>query len=178
MLSEKAKGKQRADPILEDVPEHGGLTQRELMVRFTEGVQDLVLRLAEHDSVHDVKVKVRPPRPSHPVTYTPFQLPGTSDPRRTSPAAAPPLAPHTRGAPAHGQHEVGVVAQHARGAPAACRRKGQRWRRLVDSTDCARSKLGALAATLFRRPAALRGRGGRRCPGPGTPTRRHFLFLC
>ncbi|KAF8272756.1 DUF2407 C-terminal domain-containing protein [Lactarius quietus] len=63
MLSEKAKGKQRADPIPEDVPEHGGLTQRELMVRFTEGVQDLVLRLAEHDSVHDVKVKIREGRP-------------------------------------------------------------------------------------------------------------------
>jgi hypothetical protein len=59
MLSEKAKGKQRAAPIPEDVPEHGGLTQRELMVRFTEGVQDLVLRIASHDSVHDVKVKVR-----------------------------------------------------------------------------------------------------------------------
>ena len=68
MLSEKAKGKQRADPIPEDVPEHGGLTQRELMVRFTEGVQDLVLRIAEHDSVHDVKVKVRPiPCPSLPL---------------------------------------------------------------------------------------------------------------
>jgi hypothetical protein len=64
MLSEKAKGKQRADPILEDVPEHGGgSTPRELMVRFTEGVQDLVLRLAEQDSVHDVKVKIRDARP-------------------------------------------------------------------------------------------------------------------
>jgi hypothetical protein len=63
MLSEKAKGKQRADPIPEDVPEHGGLTQRELMVRFTEGVQDLVLRLTEHDSVHVVKVKIREERP-------------------------------------------------------------------------------------------------------------------
>ena len=59
MLSEKAKGKQRADPIPEDVPEHGRLTQRELMVRFTEGVQDLVLHLAEHDLVRDVKIKVR-----------------------------------------------------------------------------------------------------------------------
>jgi hypothetical protein len=64
MLSEKAKGKQRADPIPEDVPEHGSLTQRELMVRFTEGVQDLVLRLTEHDSVHDVKIKVRPAHPT------------------------------------------------------------------------------------------------------------------
>jgi|SRR6266702_1991100 len=62
MLSEKAKGKQRADPISEDLPGHGGLNPRELMVRFTEGVQDLVLRLTEHDSVHDVKVQVRPTR--------------------------------------------------------------------------------------------------------------------
>jgi hypothetical protein len=74
MLSEKAKGKQRADPIPEDVPEHGSLTQRELMVRFTEGVQDLVLRLTEHDSVHDVKIKVRPAHPTR-VIRTPFELP-------------------------------------------------------------------------------------------------------
>lgn len=33
------------------------------MVRFTEGVQDLVLRLTEHDSVHDVKLKIREARP-------------------------------------------------------------------------------------------------------------------
>ncbi|KAH9033327.1 hypothetical protein EDB84DRAFT_1588364 [Lactarius hengduanensis] len=63
MLSEKAKGKQRAHPISEDVPEHGGSTPYELMVRFTEGVQDLVLRLTEHDSVHDVKLKIREARP-------------------------------------------------------------------------------------------------------------------
>ncbi|KAI9464956.1 DUF2407 C-terminal domain-containing protein [Lactarius psammicola] len=63
MLSEKAKGKQRADPISEDVPGHGSSTPRELMVRFTEGVQDLVLRLTEHDSVHDVKVQIREARP-------------------------------------------------------------------------------------------------------------------
>ncbi|KAH9002782.1 hypothetical protein EDB86DRAFT_3063289 [Lactarius hatsudake] len=63
MLSEKAKGKQRADPIAEDVPEHGGSTPHELMVRFTEGVQDLLLRLTEHDSVHDVKLKIREARP-------------------------------------------------------------------------------------------------------------------
>ncbi|KAH9080325.1 DUF2407 C-terminal domain-containing protein [Lactarius deliciosus] len=63
MLSEKAKGKQRAHPIAEDVPEHGGSTPHELMVRFTEGVQDLLLRLTEHDSVHDVKLKIREARP-------------------------------------------------------------------------------------------------------------------
>ena len=54
-LSEKAKGKQRAVPI----PENGGpIPPRELMVRFTEGVQDLVLQVAENDSVRDVKAKV------------------------------------------------------------------------------------------------------------------------
>lgn len=62
-LSDKAKGKQRADPITEGVPGRGSSTPRELMVRFTEGVQDLVLRLTEHDSVHDVKVKIREARP-------------------------------------------------------------------------------------------------------------------
>ena len=138
------------------------------MVRFTEGVQDLVLCLTEHDSVHDVKIKVRPAHPF--VICTPFQLQGTSDSRRTPPAASPPLAPHTRWSPAHRQHATGVVAQHARGAPAARRHKRQRRRRLVDSTKCARSKLGILAAALLCRPATLRGRGGRRCSGPGTPT--------
>jgi hypothetical protein len=60
-LSEKAKGKQRADPIPEDVFNNGGpIPPRQLMVRFTEGVQDLVLKVAEDDSVRDVKAKVSP----------------------------------------------------------------------------------------------------------------------
>ncbi|KAH9991249.1 hypothetical protein BJV77DRAFT_1068389 [Russula vinacea] len=63
-LSEKAKGKQRADPIREDAFNHGGpIPPRQLMVRFTEGVQDLVLHIAEHDSVRDVKAKIREARP-------------------------------------------------------------------------------------------------------------------
>ncbi|KAI0304250.1 DUF2407 C-terminal domain-containing protein [Multifurca ochricompacta] len=64
-LSEKAKGKQRANLIPEDTAaEHGSLTpKRELMVRFTEGVQDLVLRVAGQDTVRDVKVKIREARP-------------------------------------------------------------------------------------------------------------------
>jgi hypothetical protein len=58
-LSEKAKGKQRAEPIPEDVFNNGGpIPPRHLMVRFTEGVQDLVLQVAENDSVRDVKTKV------------------------------------------------------------------------------------------------------------------------
>jgi hypothetical protein len=58
-LSEKAKGKQRADPIPEDALNRSNPPPpRELMVRFTDGVQDLVLHIAEHDSVRDVKAKV------------------------------------------------------------------------------------------------------------------------
>jgi hypothetical protein len=78
-LSEKAKGKQRADPIPEDAFNRGGpIPQRQLMVRFTEGVQDLVLHVAEHDSVRDVKAKVCMPCPwllspySPPVLYRPI----------------------------------------------------------------------------------------------------------
>jgi len=63
-LSEKAKGKQRAEPIAEDVLNNGGpIPPRQLMVRFTEGVEDLVLQVAEDDSVRDVKVKIREARP-------------------------------------------------------------------------------------------------------------------
>ncbi|KAF8500799.1 DUF2407 C-terminal domain-containing protein [Russula emetica] len=63
-LSEKAKGKQRADPIPKDVFNNGGpIPPRQLMVRFTEGVQDLVLQVAEDDSVRDVKAKIREARP-------------------------------------------------------------------------------------------------------------------
>ncbi|KAF8517414.1 DUF2407 C-terminal domain-containing protein [Hysterangium stoloniferum] len=61
-LSEKAKGKQRAD--------HPGVTnmmdpmppQRELAVRFTEGVQDLTLYVSEGDTVRDMKTKIRAQR--------------------------------------------------------------------------------------------------------------------
>ena len=60
-LSEKAKGKQRADTISEDIFNRGGpVPLRELMVRFTEGIQDLVLHVAEHDLARDVKTKVCP----------------------------------------------------------------------------------------------------------------------
>ena len=60
-LSEKAKGKQRADTTPEDVFDTTAPPpSRDLMVRFTDGVQDLVLHIAEHDSVRDVKAKVRP----------------------------------------------------------------------------------------------------------------------
>ncbi|ETW81462.1 hypothetical protein HETIRDRAFT_439906 [Heterobasidion irregulare TC 32-1] len=59
-LSDKAKGKQRAvDPIISDIPQK---LSRELMVRFTEGIPDLVLRVEERDSVRDVKLKIRTAR--------------------------------------------------------------------------------------------------------------------
>ena len=60
-LSEKAKGKQRAVDSITDVPE---TLSRELMVRFTEGIPDLVLRVEEKDSVRDVKLKVCSLRPA------------------------------------------------------------------------------------------------------------------
>lgn len=55
MLSEKAKGKQRAiDPEPEGEPD-----SRSLTIRFTEGIPDLVLLLTSADAVRDVKAKVR-----------------------------------------------------------------------------------------------------------------------
>lgn len=57
MLSERAKGKQRK---VELAPEtHGAPPTRELTVRFTEGEPDLVLQIAEKDTVRDVKANVR-----------------------------------------------------------------------------------------------------------------------
>jgi len=56
-LSAKAKGKQRAvDPPLEEGknPERS----RELVIRFTEGIPDLTLRVDENDAVRDVKKSV------------------------------------------------------------------------------------------------------------------------
>lgn len=75
-LSEKAKGKQRADPIPENAFDSTAPPPpRELMVRFTDGVEDLVLHIAEHDSVSDVKAKVCLPPPSTPSDRLPIYLP-------------------------------------------------------------------------------------------------------
>lgn len=56
MLSEKAKGKQRA------VDQEQGPSQespaKDLVIRFTEGLPDLTLQIAESDAVRDVKRKV------------------------------------------------------------------------------------------------------------------------
>ena len=61
LLSEKAKGKQRAV----DLPEGGQGSSngaqpasRDLTIRFTEGGSDLILHIGEKDTVKDVKHKV------------------------------------------------------------------------------------------------------------------------
>jgi hypothetical protein len=65
MLSEKAKGKQRAIESL-SFPEPGNSAAtsvtpqpltRDLVIRFTEGVPDLTVSVEERDTVKDVKRK-------------------------------------------------------------------------------------------------------------------------
>jgi hypothetical protein len=54
MLSERAKGKQRAvDPPVGEVE-----FSRDLVVRFTEGMPDLTITVHRADSVKDVKKHV------------------------------------------------------------------------------------------------------------------------
>lgn len=57
MLSEKAKGKQRAIDSERD-SEPSQTDSRILTIRFTEGLSDLVLYISSTDSVRDVKAKV------------------------------------------------------------------------------------------------------------------------
>lgn len=52
MLSEKAKGKQRAVEVEDLIP------SKELCIRFTEGIPDLTLQVGEQDAVRDIKIKV------------------------------------------------------------------------------------------------------------------------
>jgi hypothetical protein len=67
MLSEKAKGKQRAVdlppefiPLVEPTePESEPEPARDLIIRFTEGLPDLVITVSQQDAVRDVKKKVR-----------------------------------------------------------------------------------------------------------------------
>jgi hypothetical protein len=55
MLSEKAKGKQRAtEPPVEPEPDRS----RDLVIRFTEGIPDLVLKISEKDAIRNVKSNV------------------------------------------------------------------------------------------------------------------------
>lgn len=55
-LSEKAKGKQRAVEALDNAP--ATPPSKDLTIRFTEGVPDLTLQVAEKDTVKEVKAKV------------------------------------------------------------------------------------------------------------------------
>jgi hypothetical protein len=55
MLSEKAKGKQRAtEPPVEPEPD----LSRDLVIRFTEGIPDLILKISEKDAIRNVKSNV------------------------------------------------------------------------------------------------------------------------
>ncbi|GLB37367.1 putative DUF2407 C-terminal domain containing protein [Lyophyllum shimeji] len=69
MLSEKAKGKQRAlepphptdsPPVQPELPAQQA---RDLVIRFTEGLPDLVIGVSQQDAVRDVKRKIRDARP-------------------------------------------------------------------------------------------------------------------
>jgi len=60
MLSEKAKGKQRAvEPLAEPAPN----LSRDLVIRFTEGIPDLILKVSQQDAIRDVKNNIRGARP-------------------------------------------------------------------------------------------------------------------
>ncbi|KAF8443166.1 DUF2407 C-terminal domain-containing protein [Boletus edulis BED1] len=60
MLSEKAKGKQRA---IDPEADGESSTFRRLTIRFTEGIPDLALFVTSTDAVRDVKAKITSARP-------------------------------------------------------------------------------------------------------------------
>ncbi|KAI0715647.1 DUF2407 ubiquitin-like domain-containing protein [Cerioporus squamosus] len=60
-LSEKAKGKQRA--LEPEADAATSPTPKDLTIRFTEGIPDLTLQVAEKDTVKDVKENIRLARP-------------------------------------------------------------------------------------------------------------------
>ena len=58
-LSEKAKGKQRADSLdTTNEPFPRPPERREMAIRFTEGVEDLIVSVGEKETVRDIKNKV------------------------------------------------------------------------------------------------------------------------
>jgi hypothetical protein len=60
MLSEKAKGKRRAiDPPNLSPPPSPPPQTRDLTVRFTEGIPDLILPISPSQSVREIKSAVR-----------------------------------------------------------------------------------------------------------------------
>ncbi|KAI0059584.1 hypothetical protein BV25DRAFT_1860190 [Artomyces pyxidatus] len=58
-MSDKAKGKRRAV----DIAPEPQPSSRQLMVRFTEGIPDLILPVGDRESVRDVKANIRKARP-------------------------------------------------------------------------------------------------------------------
>ncbi|KAG8715473.1 hypothetical protein FRC11_003972 [Ceratobasidium sp. 423] len=60
MLSDKAKGKQRATNDEDTEPEQ----RRPITIRFTEREPDLLLGVSSHDTIRDVKALIRSLRPS------------------------------------------------------------------------------------------------------------------
>ena len=58
MLSEKAKGKQKA---LEPEETDAGPPPKSLVIRFTEGVPDLTVVIEQKDTIRDIKKNVRVP---------------------------------------------------------------------------------------------------------------------
>jgi hypothetical protein len=172
-LSEKAKGKQRAEPIPEDVFNNGGpIPPRQLMVRFTEGVQDLVLQVAENDSVRDVKAKVcmfLARLYSQPACISHFPHLQLSDPRRAPQTPPPSLAPHPRRTAPRRRDANIILAWYARRAPAARRDKSQSQRQIRPVHIAYRAahphqqlvSLGSrrAMASLLRRRSTIRRRG-------------------
>lgn len=60
MLSEKAKGKQRAVELPDSpyTPESVEEVSRDLFIRFTEGIPDLLLNVSQKDTIRIVKNNV------------------------------------------------------------------------------------------------------------------------
>lgn len=55
ILSEKAKGKQRASELSDEGGPAPPEELKSLVIRFTEGVPDLTLHIGERDTIKDVK---------------------------------------------------------------------------------------------------------------------------
>lgn len=68
MVSEKAKGKQRAIDLNGETEAHVEL--KSLVIRFTEGIPDLTLHISESDAIRDIKREVRSSMLYHDVTLT------------------------------------------------------------------------------------------------------------
>ncbi|EGN93980.1 hypothetical protein SERLA73DRAFT_189126 [Serpula lacrymans var. lacrymans S7.3] len=63
MLSEKAKGKQRAVELGPAATLPAAEEARDLTIRFTEGIPDLVLKVSAKDTIRDVKKNIADARP-------------------------------------------------------------------------------------------------------------------